>query len=206
MCVGAAVYSDSALRTANVRSHSRVGILGVGGLGHMAIQFAAKMGCEVVVLSQSASKREDALKFGAAEFYDLAALDGGTLPTRPVDALFLTGARQPEWEKMIPPVHRGGVISAMSVDSGDLRIPYMGLVRNGLSIQGSLPAPPHLQPRDAQVCSNASHRSNSGDFQFHREGNQRCDGKTPWQGHEVPRRCCSRLIRYIGTGVVFWED
>lgn len=100
----------SALRAANVRSYSRVGILGIGGLGHMAIQFAAKMGCEVVVLSHSARKREDALRFVATEFYDLATLHHESLPTRPVDALFLTGARQPEWEKMIPLVRRGGTI------------------------------------------------------------------------------------------------
>lgn len=67
MCGGATVWG--ALSMYNVRSTDRVGVLGVGGLGHLAIQFAAKMGCEVVVFSGTDSKREEALGFGASEFY-----------------------------------------------------------------------------------------------------------------------------------------
>ncbi|KAG2111871.1 hypothetical protein BD769DRAFT_1690171 [Suillus cothurnatus] len=51
MCAGATVFN--AMYLYNVRPTDRVGIVGVGGLGHIAIQFAAKMGCEVVVFSGS---------------------------------------------------------------------------------------------------------------------------------------------------------
>jgi uncharacterized zinc-type alcohol dehydrogenase-like protein len=44
-----------------------VGIIGLGGLGHMAVKFAASFGAEVIVLSHSKNKREDALKLGAKE-------------------------------------------------------------------------------------------------------------------------------------------
>ena len=67
MCGGATVWG--ALSVYNVRSTDRVGVIGVGGLGHLAIQFAAKMGCEVVVFSGTESKREEAIAFGAHEFY-----------------------------------------------------------------------------------------------------------------------------------------
>ena len=46
----------------------RVGIVGVGGLGHLAIQFSSKMGCDVVVFSGTEAKHEDALMLGAREF------------------------------------------------------------------------------------------------------------------------------------------
>jgi D-arabinose 1-dehydrogenase-like Zn-dependent alcohol dehydrogenase len=43
----------NALHVAEVRPTSRVGIVGIGGLGHLAIQFAARMGCQVIVFSGS---------------------------------------------------------------------------------------------------------------------------------------------------------
>lgn len=51
-----------------VKSTDRVGIIGVGGLGHLAIQSAAAMGCEVVASSRTDSKKEESLKLGAEEF------------------------------------------------------------------------------------------------------------------------------------------
>lgn len=66
MCGGATVFN--ALRMYDIQPTSRVGIIGVGGLGHLAIQFASKMGCEVVVLSGTESKKEEAMKLGAHEF------------------------------------------------------------------------------------------------------------------------------------------
>lgn len=67
MCAGVTVWG--ALSVYNVRPTDRVGVIGIGGLGHLAIQFAAKMGCEVVVFSSTESKREEAKKFGAKEFH-----------------------------------------------------------------------------------------------------------------------------------------
>lgn len=51
-----------------LRAGDRVGVVGVGGLGHMAIQFAHKMGMEAVVFSSTDSKKQQALDFGATEF------------------------------------------------------------------------------------------------------------------------------------------
>ena len=46
----------------------KVAVMGLGGLGHMGVKFAAAMGAEVTVLSHSANKRADALAMGAADF------------------------------------------------------------------------------------------------------------------------------------------
>lgn len=67
MCGGATVWSP--LYDGGVRPGARVGIIGVGGLGHLAIQFASKMGMEVVVFSSTESKKEKAFEFGATEFH-----------------------------------------------------------------------------------------------------------------------------------------
>ncbi len=95
MCAGAKVFN--ALNGHNVKAYHRVGILGVGGLGHLAIQFASKMGCEVVVFSTTASKKAEALQFGAREFYTAAELEA-TENIRPIDHLLVTTNTLPNWD------------------------------------------------------------------------------------------------------------
>ena len=63
LCAGITTYSP--LRTWNVVPGSRVGVIGLGGLGHMAVKLAAGMGATVTVLSRSADKTADALALGA---------------------------------------------------------------------------------------------------------------------------------------------
>ncbi|KAF5536684.1 ADH7-NADP(H)-dependent alcohol dehydrogenase [Fusarium napiforme] len=140
MCAGAAVYS--ALRSAQVQWYHRVGVLGLGGLGHLAVQYAAKMGCHVTVYSHSPGKEQAARNPGASDFRVLS--DASTSP-RAVDYLLLTGAHQPDWSQALSLVRRGGVISAVTVDSSDLRCSYGELLMNAIRIQGSLPAAPNVQ-------------------------------------------------------------
>ncbi len=66
LCAGITTYSP--LRHFNVEAGQRVGLVGLGGLGHMGVKFAASMGAEVTVFSTSASKEEDARKLGAHNF------------------------------------------------------------------------------------------------------------------------------------------
>lgn len=63
LCAGITTYSP--LRTWNVGPGSRVGVIGLGGLGHMAVKLAAGLGADVTVLSRSRDKEADALALGA---------------------------------------------------------------------------------------------------------------------------------------------
>ena len=63
LCAGITTYSP--LRTWNVGPGSRVGVIGLGGLGHMAVKLAAAMGADVTVVSRSSDKEADALELGA---------------------------------------------------------------------------------------------------------------------------------------------
>jgi uncharacterized zinc-type alcohol dehydrogenase-like protein len=66
LCAGITTYSP--LRQWNCKKGDRVGVVGLGGLGHMAVKLAASMGAEVTVLSTSRSKEADALRLGAHAF------------------------------------------------------------------------------------------------------------------------------------------
>ncbi len=136
-CGGATVFTA----LANVKPNETIGIMGVGGLGHLAIQFAAKMGCRVVVISGSDSKRDQAIKLGAHKF---VTMNNGNAPDLadwwPLTRLLVTTSFQPNWESLLPLMAPRSVIYPLSVSSGTFEIPYMPLILKGISVQGSLVA------------------------------------------------------------------
>lgn len=67
LCAGITLYSP--IRHWNVSTGMEVAVMGLGGLGHMGVKFAAALGANVSVLSHSENKREDALRMGAKNFY-----------------------------------------------------------------------------------------------------------------------------------------
>ena len=66
LCAGITTYSP--LRTWGVKPGSRVAVIGLGGLGHMAVKLAAGMGAQVTVVGRHASKEQDAIEMGAHAF------------------------------------------------------------------------------------------------------------------------------------------
>lgn len=77
LCAGITLYSP--LRHWKAGPGKKVAIVGMGGLGHMGVKLAHAMGADVTVLSQSLSKKEDGLKFGADAYY--ATSDAETFKT-----------------------------------------------------------------------------------------------------------------------------
>ena len=67
LCAGVTTYSP--LAHWNAGPGKKVAVVGMGGLGHMAVKIAVAMGAEVTVLSQTLSKQEDGLRFGAKHYY-----------------------------------------------------------------------------------------------------------------------------------------
>jgi uncharacterized zinc-type alcohol dehydrogenase-like protein len=66
LCAGITTYSP--LRQWKIKKGDKVGVVGLGGLGHMAVKLASSMGTEVTMLSTSASKEKDARRLGASGF------------------------------------------------------------------------------------------------------------------------------------------
>lgn len=134
-CGGATTFS--ALQ--GIKSTDVVAVMGVGGLGHLAIQFAAKMGCRVVVLSSSDRKRDEAFKLGAHEF--IVTKDAKELKvSRSINRLLVTAAAQPNWELILPIMAPRSTIYPLTVSFQNLEIPYMPFLVAGINIQGNLVA------------------------------------------------------------------
>lgn len=68
MCAGLTVFSPMVRNFGYDLTGKKIGILGIGGLGHLAIQFARALGAEVTAISRSSKKKEDALDLGAIDY------------------------------------------------------------------------------------------------------------------------------------------
>ncbi|CZT22347.1 probable NADP-dependent alcohol dehydrogenase [Ramularia collo-cygni] len=144
MCGGATVFNT--LNAYNFQPTETVAIMGVGGLGHLAIQFAAKMGAHVIVLSSSDRKKDEAMRLGAHEF--IATKDVEKIETsKPINRLLVTTSAQPEWQKIVPALAPGATIHPLSVDEGNFSMPYIPLLAGGLTVQGSIVASRYIQNR-----------------------------------------------------------
>ncbi|KAF1848916.1 GroES-like protein [Cucurbitaria berberidis CBS 394.84] len=137
MCGGATVFN--ALHTYGVKSTDRVGVLGVGGLGHLAIQYAAKMGCEVVVFSGSDNKKEEAHKLGASEFVSMKGKKELNIG-RKLDALLVCSSVNPDWSLLLPIMAPNSTIFPLTVAFDNFAIPHLPFIQSGITIQGSIVA------------------------------------------------------------------
>ncbi|KAM0464882.1 hypothetical protein ACHAPV_001873 [Trichoderma viride] len=138
MCGGATVWS--ALHKYGLSSTSTIGIIGVGGLGHLAIQFASKLGMNVVVLSTNESKKDEALKLGANHFVNTSnaeAIDIGIGPSK-LDALMVTASVEIKWETYMPLLKPQAMILPLTVHFGNFTMPHFPMIGNGLRIQGTV--------------------------------------------------------------------
>ncbi|KAF2809004.1 GroES-like protein [Mytilinidion resinicola] len=150
-CAGATVY-NALLGVA--KPGERVGIVGIGGLGHLAVQIARKMGAEVVVFSTSQDKEKEAKGFGANEFY---LLDEVEKVTKPINTLVVSGNKYPDWDKFLVKnvLARAGTIIPLAAPHDRLNLPAFQLFFDGYNVKSSLVA--SRRTHDDMLAFCASH-------------------------------------------------
>lgn len=141
-CGGATVFN--VLNSFAVKPTHRIGVIGIGGLGHLAIQFAAKMGCSVTVFSSTDSKREEAMRLGATEFVATKGVKELKVSGL-IDHLMVCTSFQPDWKQFLPIMAPSATIYPLTVSQDDFSIPYMPLLAGELRVQGSLVAARDVQ-------------------------------------------------------------
>lgn len=133
MCAGVSVFTP--LRTYAAASRPHLAILGIGGLGHLAIQFAHALGCEVTVLSSTSAKEQEARGFGADHF----VVTGDRDRMRPLDYAFdlvlCTAHGAVDWDELLMTVRKRGRLAL--VGFADMSIDSTDVVAHELSITGS---------------------------------------------------------------------
>lgn len=142
MCAGVTVFAP--LRRLAEQGVHKVGIVGIGGLGHLAIQFAHALGLDVSALSSSPDKVDEARAFGADEFVvtsDAAAMQRLEYA---FDALLCTAPVGNAWESLLMAVKKNGTVVLPAFSPVELGLAADGwsgalvdLVVHQLSITGS---------------------------------------------------------------------
>jgi uncharacterized zinc-type alcohol dehydrogenase-like protein len=134
MCAGVSIYS--ALRTHVTSRGLGVAIVGVGGLGHLAIQFAHALGCNVTAISSSSVKKEHALGLGADHFIDVNDEAGMRQVNFGYDLLVCTANAGIHWESLLMTLKKRGKLILLGFP--DVTFNSTDLVAHELSITGSL--------------------------------------------------------------------
>jgi len=136
LCAGITTYSP--LRHWNTRKGDRVGVVGLGGLGHMAVKLAAAMGAEVTMLSTSKAKEADARRLGAAGF-GLTSEDATfTRLAGQFDLIIDTISAPHDYNKYLGMVRLEGAMVLLGVTPAPTPIAATSLIFGRKTLSGSL--------------------------------------------------------------------
>lgn len=136
LCAGITTYSP--LRKWKVGTGHKVGILGLGGLGHMAVKFAVSFGAEVTMLSTSPSKEQDARRLGAHKFAlttDAEQLKG---LANYFDFIIDTVSAEHDYNMYLSMLNTDGIMICVGAPPTPAQIPAFNLIFQRRSIAGSL--------------------------------------------------------------------
>ncbi|KAI9291807.1 putative mannitol dehydrogenase [Neoconidiobolus thromboides FSU 785] len=137
LCAGATVYTPMIQQ--GFKAGDKVGVLGIGGLGHLAIQFANALGCEVYALSHSHSKEEDAKKMGAKHFIAHGNEGESAKIKNTLNYLIVTSnAKDTQWNAFANWMDFDGRIILLADPEANITLHPDTLLQKNLGIGGSI--------------------------------------------------------------------
>jgi len=136
LCAGITTYSP--MRHWGVGEAKKVGVVGLGGLGHMAVKFARAFGAHVVVFTTSESKKEDALRLGAHEVVLSRNADEMEKHAGSFDFILDAVAAQHDINAYINLLARDGNLTMVGAPEKPLSVAVFGLIFQRRSFSGSL--------------------------------------------------------------------
>jgi uncharacterized zinc-type alcohol dehydrogenase-like protein len=136
LCAGITTYSP--LRHWKVGKGHKVAVLGLGGLGHMAVKFAASFGAEVTVLSTSPSKETDAKKLGAHKFVVTSNPDSVKNVKKYFDFIVDTVSAQHDYNFYLEMLKTNGTHILLGVPPDPEKVKASKLINQRRSLAGSL--------------------------------------------------------------------
>jgi len=142
LCAGLTTFS--ALRSAPAKAGDLVAVLGIGGLGHLGVQYARHMGFEVAAIARGGDKVELARKLGAHHYIDSAATD----PAEALQALggakvvLITASGGKTVAETFKGLRPGGVSILLGVGPEPIEVSGMDLVFGSRKLEGALTGDP----------------------------------------------------------------
>jgi uncharacterized zinc-type alcohol dehydrogenase-like protein len=135
LCAGITTYSP--MRHWGVTQGKKVGVVGLGGLGHMGVKFAHALGAQVVVFTTSPGKKEDALRLGADEVVVSRNPDEMQKHTGSFDFILDTIAADHDINAYINLLRRDGNLTLVGAPAKPLNVSAFSLIMGRRSLSGS---------------------------------------------------------------------
>jgi uncharacterized zinc-type alcohol dehydrogenase-like protein len=135
LCAGITTYSP--MRHWGVGKGKKVGVVGLGGLGHMAVKFAHAFGGHVVVFTTSPNKKEDALRLGADEVVISRNADEMQKHAGSFDFIIDAVSADHDINAYINLLGRDGNLTLVGAPAEPLRVPAFSLIARRRSLSGS---------------------------------------------------------------------
>ncbi|KAI2620120.1 alcohol dehydrogenase GroES-like domain-containing protein [Hypomontagnella submonticulosa] len=134
LCAGSTVFT--ALRGSNLKPGDTVAIQGLGGLGHLALQYANRMGYRVIAVSRGADKEKAARAFGAHEYIDSSKGDAGTAlkALGGAEVAFTTASSVETFTPLIRGLKILGKLVVISLP-GQMTVSHDDMVQRGITVQ-----------------------------------------------------------------------
>jgi propanol-preferring alcohol dehydrogenase len=140
LCAGVTVYKG--LKVTGTKAGDWVVISGIGGLGHMAVQYAKSMGLNVAAVDIDDGKLDLARKLGAAVTVNATKDDAAATIKRETDGgaqgVLVTAVSPKAFEQALGMVGRGGTVSLVGLPPGDFPLPIFDMVLGGITVRGSI--------------------------------------------------------------------
>lgn len=140
LCAGVTSYKG--LKETEARPGEWIAISGVGGLGHVAIQYAKAMGLHVAALDVTEEKLELARKLGADLAVNAKAPDAAAQIVKHTDGgahgVLVTAVSPPAFSQAIRLARRKGVVSLVGLPPGDFQTPIFDVVLKRITLRGSI--------------------------------------------------------------------
>ena len=139
LCAGVTVYKG--LKVTDTKPGDWVVISGIGGLGHMAVQYARAMGLNVIAVDVDDAKLELATKLGASLGVNARKADPAAFVKKEVGGargVLVTAVSPKAFEQAIGMVGRGGTVSLVGLPPGDFPLSIFDTVLNGITVRGSI--------------------------------------------------------------------
>jgi len=135
LCGGITVYNP--LRSHGVNPSSRVGVIGIGGLGHLAIQFARVFGADVTAFSTSAAKESEARALGAHRFVNTRETRALKEATSSLDFIISTVNADQDWGIYVHALRPTGTLCLVGVPPSPVTLQAFPLIAGIRAVTGS---------------------------------------------------------------------
>ncbi len=150
-CGGATVFNP--IVSFGVKPTDRVGVIGIGGLGHLALQFLNKWGCEVYAFTSSDSKRDEALKLGAHQVVNSRDSASMRRVKGSLDFIISTVNVPLDWNAIIESLAPKGRLHVVGAVLEPIPVGAFSLIGGQKSISGSPVGSPSLAATMIDFCA-----------------------------------------------------